>query len=66
VLVVAQSTSKGATAISGCGIWIPNNDCFKRMGGQDSHDKALTYLRAATSGRVDERRLLAYLEHAPR
>ena len=67
VLVVEKSDKFGGTsAISGGGIWIPNNHYFKRMGGQDSHDKALTYLRAATSGRVDERRLLAYLEHAPK
>ncbi len=67
VLVVEKSDKFGGTsAISGGGIWIPNNHYFKRMGGQDSHDKALTYLRAATNGRVDESRLLAYLEHAPR
>ena len=67
VLVVEKSDKFGGTsAISGGGIWIPNNHHFKRMGGQDSHDKALTYLRAATNGRVDESRLLAYLEHAPR
>lgn len=67
VLVVEKSDKFGGTsAISGGGIWIPNNHYFKRMGGRDSHDQALTYLRAATAGRVDERRLLAYLEHAPK
>ncbi len=67
VLVVEKSDKFGGTsAISGGGIWIPNNHYFKRIGGQDSHDQALTYLRAATAGRVDERRLLAYLEHAPK
>ena len=67
VLVVEKSDKFGGTsAISGGGIWIPNNHYFKRMGGRDSHDQALTYLRAATGGRVDESRLLAYLEHAPK
>lgn len=67
VLVVEKSDKFGGTsAISGGGIWIPDNHYFKRMGGQDSHALALTYLRAATSGRVDESRLLAYLEHAPK
>ncbi|WP_298600167.1 FAD-dependent oxidoreductase, partial [uncultured Zoogloea sp.] len=67
VLVVEKSDKFGGTsAISGGGIWIPNNHYFKRMGGHDSHALALTYLRAATNGRVDESRLLAYLEHAPK
>ncbi len=67
VLVVEKSDKFGGTsAISGGGIWIPNNHYFKRMGGHDSHALALTYLRAATTGRVDESRLLAYLEHAPK
>ncbi len=67
VLVVEKSDKFGGTsAISGGGIWIPNNHHFRRMGGQDSPERALTYLRAATAGRVDESRLLAYLEHAPK
>lgn len=67
VLVVEKSDKFGGTsAISGGGIWIPNNHYFKRIGGRDSHEMALTYLRASTAGRVDESRLLAYLEHAPK
>ncbi|WP_300444756.1 FAD-binding protein [Zoogloea sp.] len=67
VLVVEKSDKFGGTsAISGGGIWIPDNHYFKHIGGRDSRELALTYLRAATGGQVDESRLLAYLEHAPR
>ena len=67
VLVVEKSDKFGGTsAISGGGIWIPNNPHFKRIGGKDSFDKALQYVRAATAGRVDESRLRAYLDNAPK
>ncbi len=67
VLVVEKSDKYGGTsALSGGGIWIPNNDYFKAKGGNDSYEKALTYLKESTEGRVDESRLLAYLDNAPK
>lgn len=67
VLVVEKSDKYGGTsAISGGGIWIPNNHYFAEKGGKDSYDKALTYLKASTEGKIDEERLRAYLEYAPR
>ncbi|MCM2332073.1 MAG: FAD-binding protein, partial [Pseudomonas sagittaria] len=67
VLVVEKSDKYGGTsAISGGGIWIPNNHYFAEKGGNDSFDKALTYLKASTDGKIDEERLRAYLEYAPR
>ena len=67
VLVVEKSDKYGGTsAISGGGIWIPNNHYFAEKGGKDSYDKAFTYLKASTDGKVDEERLRAYLEYAPR
>ncbi|SDP23976.1 FAD-dependent oxidoreductase [Pseudomonas jinjuensis] len=67
VLVVEKAAQFGGTsALSGGGIWIPNNHHFKAKGGKDSFDKALGYLHAAVKGRVDERRLKAYLEHSPK
>ncbi|MCC6076508.1 FAD-dependent oxidoreductase [Pseudomonas sp. GCM10022188] len=67
VLVVEKSDKYGGTsAISGGGIWIPNNHYFADMGGKDSFEKALTYLKASTAGKIDEERLRAYLEYAPR
>ena len=66
VLVVEKSHQYGGTsAISGGGIWIPNNHHFKAIGGNDSVDKAWTYLKAAVGDRVDEKRLRTYLEQAP-
>jgi 3-oxosteroid 1-dehydrogenase len=63
VLVVEKSDKYGGTsAVSGGAIWIPNNS---QMRIKDSHDEALTYLKAATKGLVAEDRLLAYLESAP-
>lgn len=64
-LIVEKSSQYGGTsALSGGGIWIPNNDYFKAKGGNDSYEKALTYLRESTEGSVDEKRLKAYLDHA--
>ncbi|NMG31547.1 FAD-binding protein, partial [Aromatoleum evansii] len=67
VLVVEKSDKFGGTSsISGGGIWIPNNHHFAAKGGQDSYDKALQYLKAATGGVVPEQRLRAYLDNAPK
>ncbi|MCU1717583.1 FAD-binding protein [Pseudomonas sp. 5P_3.1_Bac2] len=66
VLVLEKSQQFGGTsAISGGGIWIPNNHHFIAKGGNDSPEKAWTYLKAAVGDRVDEKRLRTYLEQAP-
>ena len=67
VLVVEKSNQYGGTsAISGGGIWIPNNHYFARMSGNDSYATALTYLQAAAGEHVAETRLRAYLDNAPK
>jgi len=67
VLIVEKSDKYGGTsAISGGGIWIPNNHYFARKGGDDSVEQALTYLKAAAGEQVDEARLRAYLDNAPK
>ena len=67
VLVVEKSNQYGGTsAISGGGIWIPNNHYFARISGNDSYATALTYLKAAAGEHVDEVRLRAYLDNAPK
>ncbi|HRJ25567.1 MAG TPA: FAD-binding protein, partial [Thauera sp.] len=67
VLVIEKSDKFGGTsAISGGGIWIPNNHYFKAKGGQDSYDKALQYILAAGGGKADETKVRAYLDHAPK
>ncbi len=66
VLVVEKSDKFGGTsAISGGGIWIPNNHYFVAKGGKDSYDKALQYIMTAGGGRADETKVRAYLDHAP-
>lgn len=66
VLVVEKAAQYGGTsALSGGGIWIPDNHYFKKIGGKDSYEQAMTYLKAAIGDRVDETRLHAYLTHAP-
>ena len=66
VLVVEKSDKFGGTsAISGGGIWIPNNHYFAAKGGKDSYEKALQYIMTAGGGRADETKVRAYLDHAP-
>lgn len=67
VLIVEKSDKFGGTsAISGGGIWIPNNHYFAEKGGNDSFELALEYLKNATGEHGDEVRLRAYLQHAPK
>ncbi|BDM64408.1 3-oxosteroid 1-dehydrogenase [Shewanella sp. NFH-SH190041] len=67
VLVVEKTDKYGGTsALSGGGIWIPNNDHFRAKGGDDNYQKSLAYLQAATAGLVSDRRLHAYLDNAPK
>jgi len=67
VLVLEKSDKFGGTsAISGGGIWIPNNHYFARQGGNDSLEQARRYLDAAAGGQVDPARLEAYLDNAPK
>ena len=67
-VVVVEKTEffGGTSAVSGGGIWIPNNDHVARDGGSDSDEEALTYLRAATRSTVAEARLAAYVRTARR
>lgn len=63
VIVIEKSDRYGGTsALSGGGIWIPNNAGIKE---QDSYEDALTYFKACTSGLVAEEKLRAYLDSAP-
>nr|WP_298380351.1 FAD-binding protein [uncultured Halomonas sp.] len=66
-LIVEKSDRCGGTsALSGGGIWIPNNHHFQAKGGNDSFDQALRYLEASTQGGVETERLRAYLDNAPK
>ncbi|WP_127782819.1 FAD-binding protein [Rhodococcus sp. X156] len=66
--VVIEKGSKygGSTAISGGGIWIPNNPTLRKKGHDDSTGSIRRYLDLLTEGRVPGARLDAYIEHGPK
>lgn len=64
-LVIEKSEQYGGTsAVSGGGIWIPDNHRIRALGGEDSRAEAVAYLKAVTHGEVDDGRIEAYVEHA--
>lgn len=58
-VLMLEATDKwgGSTAMSGGGIWLPNNPLMQREGVADSRDEALTYLEATVGneGRATSR-----------
>lgn len=67
VQVVEKSDRFGGTsAISGGGIWIPCNHRIAAVGGQDSAEEAVRYIRAVTHDEIDDGRIEAYVEHGHR
>jgi 3-oxosteroid 1-dehydrogenase len=64
VIVIEKSDRYGGTsAVSGGGIWVPNNLDIQ---DEDTPEKALTYLRECTQGTASEAQLISYIEAAPR
>jgi 3-oxosteroid 1-dehydrogenase len=55
----------GSSAMSGGGLWIPNNHLMPAAGIADSPDDAMAYLRATTGGLVSDDRLQAFVKTAP-
>ena len=55
----------GSSAMSGGGLWVPNNHLMAEVGIEESPGEARSYLEAVTAGAVPEERLSAYLETAP-
>lgn len=63
-LVIEKSAEYGGTsAVSGGGIWIPNNHRISALGGSDSAEEAIAYIKAVTHGEIDDGRIEAYVEH---
>lgn len=56
----------GSSALSGGGVWIPNNLYLEQAGLGDSTDEARKYLDATVGDVVPERRREAYLQQGPR
>ncbi len=65
LLIEKSDRYGGNSAMSGGGLWVPNNHLMEAAGVKDSPEEAWTYLKATTAGVVPEERLRAYLEHAP-
>ena len=66
VLVIEKGSQYGgSSAMSGGGLWVPNNHLMAGVGIDDTPEDALAYLRATSGGVVAEDRLHAYLEWAP-
>ena len=69
VLILEKaSTIGGSTAMSGGGIWIPNNHHMKRLGAQDTREKALTYIRAVSPEgwqQTEDSLWTAFVDHGP-
>jgi len=65
LLIEKSDRYGGSSAMSGGGLWVPNNHLMAGVGVEDNPDDAWTYLRETTAGEVSEDRLRAYLETAP-
>lgn len=67
VLIIEKSEKVGGTsAISGGGIWIPNNHYAKAAGAKDSIEEAKTYLRTTIPAEeVSDDMIDAYLAKGP-
>src|SRR5699024_6216421 len=64
-LVVEKADVYGGTAaVSGGGIWVPCNDQIERLGGNDTREEAMTYVKHLTVGEVPETKLAAYVDNA--
>ncbi|MHC5059216.1 MAG: FAD-binding protein, partial [Planctomycetota bacterium] len=56
----------GSSAMSGGGLWIPNNHLMEGAGIPDTREEAIEYMRATTAGLVSEDRLEAYVDESPK
>lgn len=64
-LVVEKADVVGGTsAVSGGGIWIPDNHDMARHGLRDSIDAAFRYVKTCARGLASDDRVLAYVETA--
>jgi len=67
VTVVERSAHVGGTtAVSGGGIWVPQNHHMVEMGADDSRDEALAYCRRMVDGRMPDDLIVTFVDTAPR
>ncbi len=66
VLVVEKAPwYGGSSALSGGGVWVPNNDTVVAAGVRSSPADVVTYLEAITAGAVPRERIEAYVAAGP-
>jgi 3-oxosteroid 1-dehydrogenase len=66
VLVVERTSSVGGTtAVSGGGIWMPQNHHMGELGVDDSREEALAYMTRLTAGRTPVELLERYVDQGP-
>jgi 3-oxosteroid 1-dehydrogenase len=65
LLIEKSDRYGGNSAMSGGGLWVPNNHLMEAAGVKDNPDDAWSYLKGTVGNVVSEERLRAYLEHAP-
>jgi 3-oxosteroid 1-dehydrogenase len=51
----------GSSAMSGGGLWIPNNHDMPRAGVADTDAEAISYLKTITEGKVSDAKIRAYV-----
>ena len=65
LLVEKMDKYGGSSALSGGGVWVPNNPVLVRAGLPDSLDRARTYMQAVVGDRVPAERIEAFLTRGP-
>lgn len=66
VTVVERTPSVGGTtAVSGGGVWMPQNHHMSELGVNDSRDEALVYMARLTAGRTPVGLLETYVDEGP-
>lgn len=65
--VVVEKMDKygGSSALSGGGVWVPNNPVLKRGGQVDTPERARTYMYQVVGDRVPRDRIDTFLERGP-
>ncbi|HUY66339.1 MAG TPA: FAD-dependent oxidoreductase, partial [Acidimicrobiales bacterium] len=64
-LVERTESIGGTTAVSGGGIWMPQNHLMGEVGSTDSRTEALTYMGRLTAGRTPPDLLEHYVDRGP-
>jgi succinate dehydrogenase/fumarate reductase flavoprotein subunit len=66
-VLILERTDKigGTTAVSGGGIWIPNNHHMAEVDANDSREEALSYCRGLTMGRAEDELIETFIDTAP-